>query len=161
MDSRQIFPNELWLEVTAHLPPPAVRNLSSTHRALYDIARSLGFTELKLYPYPYDLQPLKEQIDDALQRLSFYSSPKTAPNVRSCTARSHYERWQGSAQLDDEKSPHILMNAFSNAFPNSLDYSDCTLIEFSSRSWGSPTCASYRRLPMWSSLGVRLQLESI
>ncbi|KAJ7840788.1 hypothetical protein B0H13DRAFT_2287014 [Mycena leptocephala] len=100
------FPNELWLEVIAQLPSDALRDLSSTHRVLYDIARSLGFTEFKLYSYPYEFQPPKAQIDDALERLSFYSSPKIAPH-----------RWQWSAQSDDEGSPHILMNAFFECLP--------------------------------------------
>ncbi|KAJ6559562.1 hypothetical protein B0H19DRAFT_1260271 [Mycena capillaripes] len=117
MDSKYRFPNELWLEVIAQLPPDALRNLSSTHRALSGLARSLGFTEFKLYPYPYDLQPPKAQIDDALQRLSFYSSPKTAPHVRSCTARCDSQRWRGSAQVDDTGSTHILMNAFFERLP--------------------------------------------
>jgi hypothetical protein len=117
MHSKYRFPNELWLEVIAQLPPDAVRNLSSTHRALYDIARSFGFTEFKLYPYPYNLQPPKAQIDDALQRLSFWSSPKIAPHVRSCTARLNFQRWRGSTQADDTGSTHILMNAFFERLP--------------------------------------------
>ncbi|KAJ7922511.1 hypothetical protein B0H13DRAFT_2317342 [Mycena leptocephala] len=117
MDSNHRFPNELWLEVTAQLPSDAIRNLSSADRALYDIARSLGFTEFKLYPYPYDFQPQKAQLDDALQRLDFWSSPNIAPHVRSCTARSNAHRWQGSAQLHDGGSPHILMNTFFELLP--------------------------------------------
>jgi hypothetical protein len=96
--------------------PDALRNFSSTHRALYGISRSLGFAEFKLYPYPYDFQPQKAQLDDALQRLDFWSSPKIAPHVHSCTARSNPQRWQGSAQLDDG-GPHILMNAFFECLP--------------------------------------------
>ncbi|KAF7348858.1 hypothetical protein MVEN_01405900 [Mycena venus] len=80
MDSKTTFPNELWLAIFSHLPPDALRNLSSTRRALYDIARPLGFTELKLQPYPYDMQPPKAQLDDALEHLRFYSSPKIAPH---------------------------------------------------------------------------------
>lgn len=93
----------------------AIRNLSSTDRALYDVARSLGFTQFKLYPYPYDFQPQKAQLDNALQRLDFWS-PNIAPHVRSCTARSNPQRWQRSAQLDD-RGPHMLMNAFFERLP--------------------------------------------
>ncbi|KAF8174604.1 hypothetical protein K438DRAFT_2023062 [Mycena galopus ATCC 62051] len=106
------FPNELWMEVFAHLPPDTHRSLSSTQRALCTLARPLGFTEFKLYPYPYELQPPQAHIDDALARLNFYTSPRIAPYVRACTARLNHHRWQGSAQVDDEATPHVLMNAF-------------------------------------------------
>ncbi|KAJ7922519.1 hypothetical protein B0H13DRAFT_1982841 [Mycena leptocephala] len=94
MDSKHIFPNELWLEVIAQLPPDALRNLSSTHRALYDIARSLGFTEFTL----------RRKLDDALQCLDFWSSPNIAPT-------------RASTHSDDGGSPHILMNAFFERLP--------------------------------------------
>ncbi|KAJ6472932.1 hypothetical protein C8R47DRAFT_722166 [Mycena vitilis] len=118
MDIERKFPNELWLEMFAHLSLDGLRNVSSTHRALYDIARPLGFTQFKLYPYPYDFQPAAAQLDDALQRLHFWSSPKTASHVRLCTARTNGYRWPGSVQGGNlEESPHVLMRAFFGCLP--------------------------------------------
>ncbi|KAF8151075.1 hypothetical protein K438DRAFT_1988344 [Mycena galopus ATCC 62051] len=114
------FPNELWMEVFAHLPPDTHRSLSSTQRALCTLARPLGFTEFKLYPYPYELHPPQAQLADALERLNFYTSPRIAPYVRACTARLNHSRWQGSgsAQVnDDEATPHVLLNAFFARLP--------------------------------------------
>ncbi|KAJ6469107.1 hypothetical protein DFH09DRAFT_1479370 [Mycena vulgaris] len=116
MDSTTTFPNELWLQIFSHLSPCALRNLSSTRRALYDIARPLGFTEFKLRPYPYDFQPPKAQLDDAIERLRFYSSPKVAPYVRSCTARDMLNGRQDCTM--DEGAPHVLANAFFECLPN-------------------------------------------
>ncbi|KAF7348711.1 hypothetical protein MVEN_01390000 [Mycena venus] len=117
MDLSYRFPNELWLEVFAHLPLDALRNLSSTRRALYDIARPLDFTDFRLYFYQYDLQPPKEKLDDALERLSFWSSPRIAPLVRSCTATWNMYRWHGSAQVEDTGSAHVLVNTFFERLP--------------------------------------------
>ncbi|KAJ6547752.1 hypothetical protein DFH09DRAFT_1170481 [Mycena vulgaris] len=115
MDSTTTFPNELWLQIFSHLSPCVLRNLSSTRRALYDIARPLGFTEFKLRPYPYDFQPPKAQLDDATERLRFYSSPKVAPYVQSCTARHTLNGRQDCTM--DEGAPHVLVNAFFEYLP--------------------------------------------
>ncbi|KAJ6500287.1 hypothetical protein DFH09DRAFT_1203176 [Mycena vulgaris] len=108
MDSTTTFPNELRLQIFSRLSPCALRNLSSTRRAFYDIARPLGFTEFKLWPYPYEFQPPKAQLDDALEPLRFYSSPKVAPYIWSCTAHCTM----------DEGAPHVLVNAFFECLPN-------------------------------------------
>ncbi|KAJ7673871.1 hypothetical protein DFH06DRAFT_1467286 [Mycena polygramma] len=117
MDIEREFPDELWLEMFAHLSLDGLRNVSSTHRALYDIARPLGFIQFKLYPYPHDFQPAAAQLDDALQRLDFWSSPKTASYVRVCTARTSGYRWPGSAQGGNQGSPHVLMSTFFECLP--------------------------------------------
>ncbi|KAJ6574550.1 hypothetical protein B0H19DRAFT_1124774 [Mycena capillaripes] len=116
MNPKHTFPNELWLELFTHSSPEALRNVSSTNHALYDIARPLGFTEFKLYPYPYEYQPPQAQLDNALERLQFWSSPKVAPHVRLCTARYNLSRWQGSTQADGG-TPHVLVNAFFECLP--------------------------------------------
>ncbi|KAF7349167.1 L-aminoadipate-semialdehyde dehydrogenase [Mycena sanguinolenta] len=109
-----IFPTELWLEVFSRLPPAAHRSLSSTHRTLYDIARPLGFTEFTLYMYPYDLQPEKAQLDDALERLRFWTSPRIAPHVRSCTTSQNMD-WQGA--WGEQTDEHVLISAFFERLP--------------------------------------------
>ncbi|KAJ7448684.1 hypothetical protein B0H11DRAFT_2080306 [Mycena galericulata] len=111
------FPNELWLEICTYLPLEALRNLSSTHRALYALTRVLGFTEFKLYPYPYDYNPPQALLEAALERLEFWFSPKVAPHVRSCTARYNVSRWQGSPVMNDDKVPHVLVNSFFERLP--------------------------------------------
>ncbi|KAJ6626429.1 hypothetical protein B0H10DRAFT_1999159 [Mycena sp. CBHHK59/15] len=110
------FPNELWLEICTHLPLEALRNLSSTHRALYALTRVLGFTEFKLYPYPYDYNP-PALLEAALERLDFWFSPKVAPHVHSCTARYNVSRWQGSPVMNDDEVPHVLVNSFFERLP--------------------------------------------
>ncbi|KAJ7246877.1 hypothetical protein B0H12DRAFT_1324979 [Mycena haematopus] len=118
MTPQDRFPNELWLEVFAQLSPDAHRSLSSTHRTLYDIARPFGFVEFKLYPYPYEFQPPNAQLDDALERLRFWTSPRIAPHVRSCVARQDMYRWQGSTMIsEDDEPPHVLMDAFFERLP--------------------------------------------
>jgi hypothetical protein len=117
MDPQPGFPNELWLEIFSHLPPDALINLSSTDRALYAIARPLGFTEFRLKPYPYDYNPPPALLDAALQRLNFWSSPQVAPHVRLCTARHYTVGWDGSQVMNDDKAPHVLMNAFFENLP--------------------------------------------
>ncbi|KAK7050229.1 hypothetical protein R3P38DRAFT_2503868 [Favolaschia claudopus] len=117
MSQHTTFPNELWAEICSYLPSEALRNLSSTHHPLYDLARPLGFTEYKVYPYPYDFYPQKRKLDDAIDRLAFYSSPKMAPNIRTCTARWNPQKWQGSPQREDQGSTHVLMKAFFAAIP--------------------------------------------
>ncbi|KAJ6590762.1 hypothetical protein B0H10DRAFT_2092167 [Mycena sp. CBHHK59/15] len=116
MDPKHTFPSELWLELFAHSSADTLRNISSTNHALHEIARPLGFTEFKLYPYPYEYQPPQAQLDDAPERLRFWSSPKIAPHVRSCTARYNLSRWQGFTQADDG-APHALVNAFFECLP--------------------------------------------
>ncbi|KAJ7453042.1 hypothetical protein B0H11DRAFT_2201142 [Mycena galericulata] len=111
------FPNELWLEICTYLPLEALRNLSSTHRALYALARVLGFTEFKLYPYPYYYKPPQALLEAALERLEFWFSPKVAPHVRSCTARYNMSRWQGSLLMSHDRVPHVLMNSFFERLP--------------------------------------------
>ncbi|KAJ7444990.1 hypothetical protein B0H11DRAFT_2088094 [Mycena galericulata] len=111
------FPNELWLEICTYLPLEALRNLSSTHRALYALTRVLGFIEFKLYPYPYDYNPSQALLEAALERLDFWFSPKVAPHVRSCTARYNVSRWQGSPVMNDDKVPHVLVNRFFERLP--------------------------------------------
>ncbi|KAJ6500935.1 hypothetical protein C8R45DRAFT_1123741 [Mycena sanguinolenta] len=96
-----LFPTELWEEVFAHLPLAAHRRLSSTHRILYDIARPLGFAEFTLYTYPDGLHPQSAQLDDALERLRFWTSPKIAPH-RARGTRNH---------------EHVLMSAFFERLP--------------------------------------------
>ncbi|KAJ6486704.1 hypothetical protein C8R45DRAFT_1074548 [Mycena sanguinolenta] len=54
--------------------------LSSTHRMLHDIARPLGFTEFTLHTYLYGFQPQQARLDDALERLRFWTSPRIAPH---------------------------------------------------------------------------------
>ncbi|KAJ6613039.1 hypothetical protein B0H10DRAFT_1951836 [Mycena sp. CBHHK59/15] len=110
------FPNELWLEICTHLPLEALRNLSSTHRALYALTRVLGFTEFKLYPYPYDYNP-PALLEAPLERLDFWFSPKVAPHVHSCTARYNVSRWQGSPVMNDDEVPHVLVNSFFERLP--------------------------------------------
>ncbi|KAK7047033.1 hypothetical protein R3P38DRAFT_2877925 [Favolaschia claudopus] len=112
MSQCSTFPTELWTEICSFLPTEALRNLSSTHHPLYDVARPLGFTEYKLYFYPD-----KNKLDDALERLAFYSSPEMARKVRTCTARINTYKWQGSPQREDQGSEHVLMNAFFAALP--------------------------------------------
>ncbi|KAF8142189.1 hypothetical protein K438DRAFT_2030208 [Mycena galopus ATCC 62051] len=118
MDLRHRFPDELWLEVLAFLPPYGLRSLSSTSRAFHDLARPYGFTEFKLYPYPYDREPTKSHLAEALERVSFWSSPKIAPHVRSCTIE---DGRQPSVRLTVKnlttKSPHILMDTFFERLP--------------------------------------------
>ncbi|KAF7359067.1 L-aminoadipate-semialdehyde dehydrogenase [Mycena sanguinolenta] len=118
MDLKDKFPNELWLEVFSYLPPAARRNLSSTHRSVYDLARPLGFTEFTLYSYPYWLRPQKVQLDEAMERLRFWALPRIAPHVRSCTISQKRDLWQKSdtkALQDDE---HVLLNAFFEHLPH-------------------------------------------
>ncbi|KAK7059965.1 hypothetical protein R3P38DRAFT_3384555 [Favolaschia claudopus] len=117
MSQHTTFPNELWAEICSYLPSDALRNLSSTHHPLYDLVRPLGFTEYKVYPYPYDFYPQKRKLDNAIDRLAFYSSPKMAPNIRTCTARWNPQKWQGSPQREDQGSEHVLMKAFFAAIP--------------------------------------------
>ncbi|KAJ7838210.1 hypothetical protein B0H14DRAFT_1089448 [Mycena olivaceomarginata] len=119
MDLTDRFPNELWLRVLSHLPPDALRSLSSTRRTLHALARPLGFTEFKLYPYPYEYRPPKAQIDDALARLDFWSSSRIASHVRTCTARFSPQMWQQGSELveDSAGAPHVLMNAFFERLP--------------------------------------------
>ncbi|KAJ7710640.1 hypothetical protein B0H17DRAFT_4069 [Mycena rosella] len=109
MDSQ--FPNELWLEICALLPPEALRNLSSTHCALYALARPLGFTESKLDPYPVHYIPPKARLDAALERPEFWSSPKIAPHVRSCTAQYNVSIWQ-MLERYYHSGPPVLVDAF-------------------------------------------------
>ncbi|KAF8142175.1 hypothetical protein K438DRAFT_1946417 [Mycena galopus ATCC 62051] len=118
MDLRHRFPDELWLEVLACLPPYGLRSLSSTSRAFHDLARPYGFTEFKLYPYPYDREPTESHLAEALERVSFWSSPKIAPHVRSCTIEGGR---QPSVRLTVKnlttKSPHILIDTFFERLP--------------------------------------------
>ncbi|KAJ6451781.1 hypothetical protein C8R45DRAFT_1083617, partial [Mycena sanguinolenta] len=119
MHPQDRFPNELWLEIFAYLPPTAHRSLSSTHRTLYDIARRLGFVEFTLYLYPYEFQPPQAQLDYSLERLNFWTSPKIAPYVRSCAVRESTQLWPGSSQIqENEEFPHVLMNTFFEQLPH-------------------------------------------
>ncbi|KAF8151172.1 hypothetical protein K438DRAFT_1778831 [Mycena galopus ATCC 62051] len=81
----QKFPNEIWQEVFSYLPLDALRNLSSTHKS-----------------------PSQRQLDDALERLRFWSSPEMAPYGRSCTA---IVKWHTSSQW------HILTDSFFEFLP--------------------------------------------
>ncbi|KAF7324401.1 hypothetical protein MSAN_02520300 [Mycena sanguinolenta] len=117
MDLKDRFPNELWLEVFARLPPAARRSLSSTHRLFYDLARPLGFIEFTFYSYPYGFRPVKAQLDDALERLHFWTSPRIAPHVRLCTMSQKMHLWQTlmPSRADDENA---LMSAFFERLPH-------------------------------------------
>ncbi|KAJ6486743.1 hypothetical protein C8R45DRAFT_267649 [Mycena sanguinolenta] len=114
LPTMDLFPTELWEEVFAHLPLAAHRSLSSTHRMLYDIARPFGFTEFTLYTYPYGLHPQSAQLDDALERLRFWTSPEIAPHVRSCTT-SQKMHWQRARRR--RNGEHALMSAFFERLP--------------------------------------------
>ncbi|KAJ6486886.1 hypothetical protein C8R45DRAFT_1074665 [Mycena sanguinolenta] len=117
MDLKDRFPNELWLEVFARLPPSGRRSLSSTHRTLYDLARPLGFVEFALYYYPYGFRPVKAELDDALERLLFWTSPKIAPRVRSCIISQKPHLWQASRPPRTDNK-NFLMNAFFERLPH-------------------------------------------
>ncbi|KAF8155349.1 hypothetical protein K438DRAFT_1777705 [Mycena galopus ATCC 62051] len=110
MDFKEKFPNELWLEVFSYLPLDALRSLSSTQRALRDIARPLGFTNFQLCPHDHLHRhtPSQGQLDDAMERLRFWSSPEMAPHVRSSTA---------SQDLPTRSPWHILINSFIQFLP--------------------------------------------
>ncbi|KAF7336035.1 L-aminoadipate-semialdehyde dehydrogenase [Mycena sanguinolenta] len=112
------FPAELWLEVCSHLPPAARRSLSSTHRTLYDIARPLGFAEFTLYTYPNGFHPRRAQLDDALERLRFWTSPRIAPHVRLCFTREVTHLWQRSTSAQKDHSEHVLITAFFERMPH-------------------------------------------
>ncbi|KAJ6500808.1 hypothetical protein C8R45DRAFT_81472 [Mycena sanguinolenta] len=118
MDLKDRFPNELWLEVLSYLPPAARRSLSSTHRSVYDLARPLGFIEFTLYSYPDGFRPEKAQLDDALERLRFWASPRIAPHVRSCTISQKMALWKKSDTPVLRNDEHVLMNAFFEHLPH-------------------------------------------
>ncbi|KAJ6486706.1 hypothetical protein C8R45DRAFT_995584 [Mycena sanguinolenta] len=124
-----LFPPELWLEVCSHLPPEARRSLSSTHRVLHDISRPLGFSEFTLYLYPYGFEPQKTELDDALERLRFWTSPRIAPHVRSCIT-SQNVHWQRARE--GRSGEHVLINAFFERLPRfiALERLDADYIRF-------------------------------
>ncbi|KAF8156271.1 hypothetical protein K438DRAFT_1986860 [Mycena galopus ATCC 62051] len=110
MNFKEKLPNEMWLEVFSYLPLDTLRSLSSTQRALHNIARPFGFADFRVRPHLCSHPPLQGQLDDAMERLRFWSSPKMAPHVRSCTASQH---WRALSS----PSWHILINSFLQFLP--------------------------------------------
>ncbi|KAF8151258.1 hypothetical protein K438DRAFT_2027051 [Mycena galopus ATCC 62051] len=109
MNFKEKLPNEMWLEVFSYLPLDALRSLSSTQRALRNIARPLGFADFRVRPHLRNHLPSQGQLDNAMERLRFWSSPEMAPHVRSCTAS---QPWRTSSP-----SWHILINSFFQFLP--------------------------------------------
>ncbi|KAJ7141321.1 hypothetical protein C8R44DRAFT_866954 [Mycena epipterygia] len=119
MDPQDRFAIELWLEVFAYLSQDALKALSLIHRTLFDISRPLRFVDFKFHPYPSNYrqhQPTSAQVDHALQRLRFWSSPEIAPLVRSCSITPWEQRAPASA-ISDTESPYIALYAFFDRLP--------------------------------------------
>ncbi|KAF7336065.1 L-aminoadipate-semialdehyde dehydrogenase [Mycena sanguinolenta] len=62
--------------------------------------------------------PQQAQLDDALERLRFWTSPNIAPHVRVCFTREVWYLWQESASSRKDDGEHVLINAFFESLPH-------------------------------------------
>ncbi|KAK7030059.1 hypothetical protein R3P38DRAFT_2932979 [Favolaschia claudopus] len=117
------LPNELWLQVCSHLPLDSVRHLSSTDRHLYTTVRALGFSEYRLQVWHVDDKYYpSSKIESAFDRLAFFSSPTTAPHVRTCIVKGNFPPSIMQMDLPDfnevvEPPRHMFMQSFYDRLP--------------------------------------------
>ncbi|KAJ7804286.1 hypothetical protein B0H14DRAFT_3486416 [Mycena olivaceomarginata] len=109
MVSLDQVPEELWLEILAHLPWETLKYLSLTHRIFSRLSRHLIFADFHFYPYAISgrtvLLPPVMKIKRALERLDFWTSEDIAPLVRSCEIKPCAD----SAPRRHTDTPYILL----------------------------------------------------
>ncbi|KAJ7108917.1 hypothetical protein C8R43DRAFT_1043540 [Mycena crocata] len=121
--SCHLLPIELWTEIFIYLPREAVAVMSFTHGFFHPVSRPLLFQELTFHPYifipGYDAAsashtlPDPAEVDDALQRLQFWSSSEIASFVRTCIVTP----WPHSRRTPRPVDPYILLTALFDSLP--------------------------------------------
>ncbi|KAJ7057673.1 hypothetical protein C8F01DRAFT_919655, partial [Mycena amicta] len=82
---------EIWLEILDSVSRDTLPSVSLTNRRFRALSTPLLFAHFVFHPYAVGvpskfLLPEAENVENALQRLAFWSSEFIAPNVRSCSA---------------------------------------------------------------------------
>ncbi|KAJ7736046.1 hypothetical protein DFH07DRAFT_944449 [Mycena maculata] len=124
------FPNELWSETFAYLPPPSLISLHSTSRSFHGLSRPLLFKHFDFHPFQIS-GPIQGQlrfagqsgIDRNVRRLEFWTSNEIAPFVQGCSV---------SAIRRSADNPARVFAAFFKLLPNlyNLRGLSCCLVDF-------------------------------
>ncbi|KAF7376512.1 hypothetical protein MSAN_00067200 [Mycena sanguinolenta] len=117
-------PNELWLDIFRYLPRDTIETISLTSSTFRDVSRPFLFAHFDFHPYAVGkagaiLLPPNIVIDEALERLEFYTSDDIARHVRSCKIiawqsplwRKIGAAWS-SCKFSVTDSPHTLIAPF-------------------------------------------------